>query len=201
MALTTYAELQTAVKSWLHRADLDSIIPDFITLAEARIMRTVRAREMETSFSDTIASGTISLPTNYIELKYAYLDTSTSIVLKHMDARFLIEKYPYRGSSGSPRYIAQEGSTFIFGPSPDSNYTVSGVYYKDLGPLSSSAHALFTTNPDLYLFGTLCEAIPYIKDDPRTILWESKFEEIKNEINMLTQRQQFSGGGMNIRPA
>ena len=30
MAISTYAELQTAIKSWSKRDDLDSQIPDFI---------------------------------------------------------------------------------------------------------------------------------------------------------------------------
>jgi len=37
MAISTYSELQTAVKNWSKRADLDSMIPDFIRLAELRV--------------------------------------------------------------------------------------------------------------------------------------------------------------------
>ena len=76
MAITTYSELQTAVSNWLHRSDLTSYIPDFITLAETRIYREVRARDMETAFSDTIASGAVALPTSYIDLKHAYISRS-----------------------------------------------------------------------------------------------------------------------------
>jgi len=32
MAISTYAELQTAIKSWSKRTDLDATIPDFIKL-------------------------------------------------------------------------------------------------------------------------------------------------------------------------
>ena len=201
MAITTYPQLQTACKNWLHRADLDANIPDFITLGETRIMRNVKSKDMETAFSDTIASGAIALPTGYIELKFAYLNTTPTYALKNMDARFIYDKYPYRSASGSPRYIAREGSTFIFGPYPDSTYTVKGVYYKNLGPVSSSAHALFTNNPDLYLFAALCEAEPFLKNDPRVQLWEAKYDQIKDDINGLRDRESYSGGGMNIRPA
>jgi hypothetical protein len=34
MAITTYSELKTAVADWLNRADLTSVIPDFIALAK-----------------------------------------------------------------------------------------------------------------------------------------------------------------------
>ena len=46
MALTTYAELKTSIGDWLNRADLTAVIPDFISLAEAQIERTLRTRQM-----------------------------------------------------------------------------------------------------------------------------------------------------------
>ena len=39
MAITTYAELKTAISNWLDRTDLDDRIPEFIALAEARHRR------------------------------------------------------------------------------------------------------------------------------------------------------------------
>lgn len=37
MAISTYAELKSAVADWLHRSDLDGVIPDFVALAEDRL--------------------------------------------------------------------------------------------------------------------------------------------------------------------
>ena len=42
MAITTYAELKSSIANWLNRDDLTSVIPDFISLAEAQIARDVR---------------------------------------------------------------------------------------------------------------------------------------------------------------
>ena len=42
MAITTYAELKTAIANWLNREDLTSVIPDFISLAEADFNRKLR---------------------------------------------------------------------------------------------------------------------------------------------------------------
>ena len=65
MAITTYAELQTAVASWLDRDDRTSEIPDFITLAEATFnygeeepyFPPLRTRWQETSTDLTMSSG------------------------------------------------------------------------------------------------------------------------------------------------
>ena len=201
MAITTYTQLQTAVGNWLHRADLSTYIPDLIMLGEERIMREVRSRDMETAFSDTIASGVIALPTAYLELKYATVGSSTKIFLKRTSAESIYSKYPLRQAEGEPRFIAREGSNFIFGPYPDSGYTISGVYYQDIGPVSSSDHALFTNNPDLYLFAALAETEAFIKNDPRVALWEAKYEKIKASVNGLRDREDASGGGLMIRTA
>ena len=39
MAITTYAELKTAIANFLARSDLTDRIPEFIALAEARMSR------------------------------------------------------------------------------------------------------------------------------------------------------------------
>jgi hypothetical protein len=198
--ISTYAELQTAVANWLHRADLTSYIPDLITLGETRIMREVKSREMETAFTDTIASQVIPLPANYIELKFAYAFVTKNTRLQRKTAQWIYENYPIRTGTGYPLYIAREGSNFIFGPSPAGNYTVTGVYYENLGPVSASNHALFVNNPDLYVFAALAEAEPFLKNDKRIALWEAKYSKIRDDINGLAQREDYSGSELQVMP-
>ena len=46
MALATYSDLKTTIANYLARSDLTSQIPDFITLAENRLRRELRIRQM-----------------------------------------------------------------------------------------------------------------------------------------------------------
>ena len=46
MAISTYAELQTAVTDWMARSDLSGNAADFITLGEARLNRKLPLREL-----------------------------------------------------------------------------------------------------------------------------------------------------------
>lgn len=194
MAITTYAELQTAVANWLHRADLTSAIPDFVTVAETEIFRRLRVKDNEASFSGTIASdGTVALPASYLELKYAYVNTVPVQWLDRKGARWIRQQYPYNAMTGIPKFIAREGSTFIFGPYPSSTYTISGVYYKNVGPLSTSAHAIFTANPDLYLYGSLLAAVPYLKDDERVTLWAQQYQRALESAQLMSDREDYSG--------
>ena len=207
MAISTYAQLQTAVKNWLHRSgilaedDTTDIIPDLITLAETRIFREVRCRIMETTFSGTIANGVVALPDDYLGLKFAYINAAPTSALQRAPASQIYSTYPTRTAQGKPTMIAREGSNFIFGPYPDSSYAVSGIYYAKPTGVATSANALFTNNPDLYLFATLCEAAPYIQDDTKVQLWEAKYASLKQQIAFEDDQEYGSGGGLQITAA
>lgn len=201
MSITNYSELQTAVGNWLHRSDLTAIIPDLITIGEKRIFRKVRCRVMETALSDTIASGVIAVPSDYLELKFAYINSAPVKNLQKASASQIYVQYPLRSSDSKPVYIARDGANFVFGPYPDSAYVVKGVYYAKPTSIATSANALFLANPDLYLFAALCEAAPYIKDDPRLAIWEAKFALILEDIRNEDADENASGGGMAVRAA
>ncbi len=69
MALSTYTELKSSLADWLNRSDLTSVIPDFISLAEAQIERQLRTRQMivraTASFAAAAEYGTV--PDDFLE--------------------------------------------------------------------------------------------------------------------------------------
>ncbi len=200
MAISSYAELQSAVINWLHRDGLTTYVPDFITIGEKRIFREVRCRVMETALTGTISSGAVAVPADYLALKYAYINSSPISKLTRASASQLLSKYPLRSADGKPVQIARDGTNFIFGPYPDSNYSILGIYYAKPTIVSSSANALFVANPDLYLFASLCEAAPFIKNDERIPVWEAKYASIKKQLADEADQEEASGGGMAVVP-
>lgn len=200
VAITDYDTLQSALANWLHRANLDSVIPDLILFGENRIYRDLRVRQMETALSSTIASGVIAVPSGYVELKNAYVNGTPAQRLERKDAEWIYAKYPTRASQGKPMFIAREATNFIFGPYPDSTYTIKGIYYKKLDPLSASntTNWLITDCPDLLLFASLCEAAPYIQDDARLPLWERKYAQIAERVQENDDQEEFSGSPLSM---
>lgn len=194
MAITTYAELKTAISNWSHRSDLTNYLDDIVTLAEARIMREIRAQEMETALSVTIATGVGSLPTGFLGLKNAYVDAATPQQLTVVSPAAIFARYPIRQATDVPSFVAVDAGSFIFGPYPDSNYTIKGTYWKKLGPLSSAVHDLFTNHPDLYLFACLSETKAFEHSDKRLPVWEAKYQLIKDDINNQAVNKNYSGG-------
>ena len=203
MALNTYAALQTALATWLDvaTADLSSTVADLVTVGESRIFREARTKDMETALSVAISSGVAALPTGYLDLKFAYIDGSPTYHLQRKSPEWIYLNYPVRAAQGTPQFIAREGANFIFGPYPSSSYTVKGIFYKNIGPLSTSAHALFTSNPDLYLFACLAESELVIGRDKRVPLWEAKYQKILSDVNNQDKREGNSGSVLQVRAA
>lgn len=193
--ITSWATLKTEVANKLHRSDLTSDIPLFIQLGESRIYRDLRVRQMETALSSVIASGVIAVPSGYLELKNAYVNSTPTAPLIRKDAEFIYNRYPTRSADGKPIYIAREGTNFIFGPYPDSAYTINGIYYKKLDLLSDSntSNWLITDAPDLILLASLAEAADWLRDDPRIAQWEAKYRAIKDRVQRRDEDEEFSG--------
>jgi hypothetical protein len=201
--IDSYATLKTSIASFLHRSDLTDMIPEFIADAEFRIANELRIRAMESSFTSPITSGTVALPSGFLEWQFLYVDDSTAQTLQRKDAEWIYTNYPTRSGSGKPVFFAIEGSNVIFGPYPGSNYTVNGRYYKKLDALSDSnvSNWFITNAPDLLRFGALCEAAPYINDDQRIGLWEQKYQQVKQRLERTERREKSYGSLISMRAA
>jgi hypothetical protein len=201
MTINTYATLKTAVTSWMDitASDLSTKIDDLVTIAENRILRECFTKDSEYSYSGTIASGVIAVPSDWIKWKFVYIDGTPVQTLEPRSAEWLYGNYGTRSSSGKPKTIARDATNFVFGPYPDSGYTVKGTYYKKAGTLSSAVYDLFSNNPDLYLFACLAESEILIGRDQRIQIWEAKYQKILNDVNLLAKSADSSGGALRVR--
>ena len=196
MAFTNYTELQTSVADWLDRDDLTARIPDFITLAEARFNRLLRIRSMETEAEQVTVAGTrsYSLPTDYRQMRTAHLTTNPITPLSYI-APEIMDRIWAGSQMGKPLSYTIKGNNVYIGPSPDVVYTIKFLYYKKVPSLS----ALVTTNdilddsPDLYLYGCLLEAEPFLQNDNRVQLWKLAFDQAIADIQEQDEKDRHSG--------
>jgi len=195
MSFSSYTAFRTNVSTWLDASDLPSaVIDDIITLAEKRVHREVRTREMETAFASTISSGVVTVPSDYGEMKYAYIDGTPTKRLTRASPEYIYEYGPTRSSDSKPKYFSREAGNFIFAPYPDSGYVMKGVYYKKYAGLSTALNDLFNASPDLYLWACLVEAERVLGRDKRIGTWESNYQNAKNKINGEMENEAMSGG-------
>jgi hypothetical protein len=205
VAITTYAELQTATANWLDRTDLTARIPEFIELAEANFNRVIRQPDMvakDDSFS--ISSRYTTLPTDTLEIIRIVVDLTPVIVLEYLTPEEISERRRVMTATGRPYYFTTIGGStnqLEVLPSPDSTYTASIVYYTRIAALSDSATSnwLLAAHPDIYLFGTLVEAEPYLKNDERMPMWTTRLDKALNDLGLQGQRERHTASGLRMR--
>lgn len=194
MALATYSDLLSSAASWLARDDLTAIIPDLVTIFEAAANRRLRVRQQELSATLTLTNGAATLPTDYLAWRTVTYGGTNGGELEYAQPDWLRAAYR-AGQTGTAKYFTIEGSTLTVAPLDNTSLTLR--YFQKITPLSSSVNWLFAAHPDLYLFGTLCEAKAFIEDEKRALLWKTRRDGAFDEIEMLSNK---SRGGGAIRP-
>jgi len=201
MALDTYANLKTAIATWLSRADQTSNIPDFITLAHDKLMRTLRTREMETiDTAMSISAETNTVPTLWLETRNIVItSTAPRYELAFVTPEQLITKNS-SAATGIPKWFSVVGGNFQFAPIPDVTYTATHIYYTSLAQMSADSdhNWILDSHPDLYLYGALLESVSLIQDDPRIALWQQRYDRAFAEASRNSQLAK-SSSGMTIR--
>jgi len=202
MAISTFAELKTATANWLDRSDLTDRIPEFIALAEARFNRNLRIRDMETvSTAISTAAGTreYDLPTGFVQMREFHLTTDPLTPLAYITPEMMSRIWA-GSTKDKPEVFTIIADKVRLGPNPDAVYTTSMLYYKTFTALSASntTSEMLTNNPDVYLYGTLLEAEPFIMNDQRVPLWLAAFEKAVNDIQNQDNRDRHSGSAMRV---
>src|SRR5687768_4709099 len=157
---TTWADLKTSLANWLLRDDLSTTeIPEAIALAERRFNRNLRAPEMEDAVSTSTSGSTITLPTDFLELRAVYIDTDPKVVLEQLTFAELRNRYPSATTGIPQNYALQSGNEMVLGPSPDTAYPIVINYYKKITTLdaTTATNWLLTAHPDAYLHASLTE--------------------------------------------
>lgn len=202
MALSTYAELKTSIGDWLNRSDLSATIPDFISLAEAQIERTLRTRQMIVRANASFDQQYGALPADFLETKSLKLtSTNPPTPLSFLTIDLLDEQSSTYTGSGKPKFFGVVGNQLRVLPTPDGTYTTELTYFAKLTKLSNSVTSnwLLASSPDIYLYGSLLQAAPYLQDDARIQTWATLYERALNDLRTADDRGASSGGTLLTR--
>lgn len=198
MAFSNYGELTAAIARWLERSNLDTSIPDFIELAERRIFRQLRcpANEVQLTVSDYDPDIGYALPGDYLEMRAVTWNGTALQRISDRDGR--------REEVGStPRYFARIGTRVYLYPAPAAAGELRLSYWEDQSGLTDDADTsnVLLVAPDLYLFGALMEAEPFLMNDSRLPLWERKYAQAVEQLQEMADSAEISGGTMTTRSA
>jgi hypothetical protein len=198
MAITTYAELQTAIASWLNRDDLTSLIPDFITLAETDIARWLRVWWNEKRAETIPVSSYVELPTDYLGMRNIQWNYSTYRVPLEQVSPEALDRLEMNTQEDVPAFYAVHDGQIELRPSPSAanDVKLEISYYARPTVLSDSntSNEILANAPDLLLYGALMIAAKVTLDEMRIPLFQSEYERVKAEVMRSSTRATWGEG-------
>jgi hypothetical protein len=201
MAFTSYADLKDTIALYLARSDLEAITPTFIQLAETRLRRELRLRQM-LKVSTTVAvaeDSTIELPIDFLQMRDLHFNTDPIQVLKY-DAPNVFYRNNFTTITGRPTNYTVLALEFQMSPIPDADYELQMLYYASPPFLSdtNTSNTFLNVCPDLLLYGALAEATPYLMDDARLATWASLYDRSKEALLVSDDNGEYAGSPMAI---
>ncbi len=184
----TYSSLKTAIQDYAESTETSftTHLDDFIKTTEERILKSVQLDDFIKNVTGTATSGSAYLgaPSDFLSsFSLAVIDSSSNynyLKLKHPS--FIRDYTPAAATTGQPKYYADfDDDTFILAPTPDSNYTFELHYFYRPSSLTSAGDSgttwLSTNAPNALLYGSLTEAMTYLKNYESLPIYEQRFQE------------------------
>lgn len=177
MALTNYGDLKTSIANYMHRSDLTSVLGDFITLAEKRIVNDLidagGHSALEDSTSLPVTSHEATLPSDLVGIRSIVTEESSPRTIAIVTLDVLKTSY---ATAGTGRAGTVRGSKLTLSPDA-STHNVTLYYFKAPTAMSgaSDTNSLFPLMSGAYLYGSLIEASIYTKSSPE--VWAGAYQQ------------------------
>jgi hypothetical protein len=182
----TYDSLVDDISSYLERTDQATLekIPTFIMLAEQVI-----ATEIKFLGNIAVAESTMVQNDPVIQKPARWRKTvSMNVTVGGQKFPVFLRKYEYlreywpdATQSDVPKfYCDYDYDHWLVAPTPAEDYAYEVLYYQRVQPLDSSNQTnWFTQNaPQALLYGTLLQAMPFLKNDERIPMWQAQYTQV-----------------------
>jgi hypothetical protein len=189
-AVMTYDSLVADISSYLERTDQATLekIPTFIMLAEQQIALEIKFLGNLTVQESTMVAtqSVIDKPARWrktVSMNITVAGKRQPVLLRKPE--YLREFWPDATQTGVPAYYGDYDYThWLVAPTPDLDYTFEVLYYERVQPLDSTNQTnWFTTYaPQAMLYGTLLQAMPFLKNDERIPMWKAQYDLVINTL-------------------
>lgn len=199
MTITTYATLQSEIASWLNRDDLSSIIPTFIQFVESDVNSRLRHQKMVVRAQATSNQEYVQLPGDWLEaINIHIIDGAQPLSYVTLNEADRINKQQI---VTQPSFYSIMDDALEIVPAPGSNIDIEMIYYGKIPALSNqnTSNWLLVKAPDLYLYGSLVHAAPYLLDDQRVGLFANMYNSRLEALALESDKAVHSGGPLVAR--
>lgn len=184
-AVQTYDSLVNDISTYLERTDTATLekIPQFIMLAEQIIAADIKfLGNLNVVQSNMVANeDVLDKPARWrktVSMNITVDGKRQPVLLR--DYEYLREYWPDSTQTDTPLYYSDYDYThWLVAPTPDTNYTFEVLYYQRVPPLSSANQTNWFTEyaPQAMLYGSLLQAMPFLKNDERVQLWQAMYQQ------------------------
>jgi hypothetical protein len=185
-SVMTYDSLVENIQSYLERTDAATLekIPLFIMLAEQVIASQIRFLGNLTVNNSTMVSGenVIDKPARWhktVSMNVTVAGQRKPVLLRKYE--YLREYWPDPAETSEPKFYCDYDYThWMIAPTPSDGYNFEVLYYERVQPLDSSNQTNWFTQyaPQALLYGSLLQAMPFLKNDERTPIWQQQYDLI-----------------------
>lgn len=189
-AVMTYDSLVADISSYLERTDAATLakIPTFIMLAEQVIASQIKFLGNLTPMTSTmtVSQPIIDKPARWhktVSMNVTVAGVKQPILLRKYE--YLREYWPAPTQTDVPLYYGDYDYThWLVAPTPDDDYAFEVLYYERIQPLDSSNQTNWFTiyAPQALLYGTLLQAMPFLKNDERIPMWQAQYDIIMQTL-------------------
>jgi hypothetical protein len=186
----TYDSLVENIQSYLERTDTATLekIPLFIMLTEQIIASQIKFLGNLTVNTSTMTASTsiIDKPARWhktVSMNITVAGERQPVLLRKYE--YLREYWPNATSTGTPVFYSDYDYThWLVAPTPDLAYTFEVLYYERIQPLDSSNQTNWFTiyAPQALLYGSLLQAMPFLKNDERMTMWKANYDQIMQTL-------------------
>ena len=182
----TYDSLVTDIQQYLERTDAQTIaqIPRFVMLAEQVIASQIKfLGNLTVNTSNMVASQpVIDKPARWhktVSMNVTVSGKRYPVLLRKYE--YLREYAPTPTATSLPKFYADYDYThWLVAPTPTAAYDYEVLYYERVQPLDSTNQTNWFTiyAPQALLYGSLLQAMPYLKNDERMGMWQQQYDLI-----------------------
>lgn len=205
MAIANYTDLKAAVARWMNRTDLDTQIPDFITIAESRIALTVRSWQMikTTTLTQIAGQSGVTLPTDWLEWNRVALDGQDD-PLEYTDYPYFQSLLSSGDIANCGKYTMDSGMLMVVGliATGAPSVLIDVSYYARNKPLTDTDNTnwLLNAHPEVYLYGAAVSGWQYLLDEQRAAANDGLFAAATAAVNADALKAKLSGSPWRQRP-
>jgi hypothetical protein len=209
MSLDTYDGLVAEVQDWLFgRSDIAAKAPTFIRMLEAKANRKLMVRQMETRARATVDINSdepefISLPGDFQTMRRVRLPAETGKPRLEFKTSAQLDELRDSNSdrTGTPQCFTVAGDEMELWPTPSTAIEIEMTYRCNLPALGDNepTNWLLVLAPDVYLYGALMEAAPYLHEDERIATWANGLQGAFDDLGKLSEQATFNAGPLTVR--